>query len=130
MRLGLIIIIKVLTNCFVYIFLKYFTWNMLTFDKGIAGSTRRTTAYWYMIKYVTHGILSTCSRTRIYAFVMNARFFTGAIRIKGTLRTTGSIWVSLIFRQTCANSIVALGILPTWRWIAWVIVFYRFNCRK
>lgn len=91
------------------------------FDKSVASHTSGTAAHWHVIDNVTNGILSTSTRTRINAFVSNTSFVTRTIRIEDTFWTTSCVWIALVFWQASANTIVAISVWSTWRWITWII---------
>lgn len=57
-----------------------------------------------MVDYLALSILSTSSRTRIFAFIAHARFVRGAVSIDNALWSTAFVWISVIFRQTNAGA--------------------------
>lgn len=73
-----------------------------------------------MINNMTFGIHSTNTWTGIATFVVDAGTILGTICVEYTFRTTFSIWISVVFRQTGAraNAIAflanSIGATRTW----------------
>lgn len=89
----------------------------MTECKCISFETRWTTAHWYMINYITNCIIGTRSNARILAFVSHASFVSRAIIVKYTFWSTTNSRIFIIVRQTRTDSIVALSVRSTGRWI-------------
>ncbi|KAJ4432721.1 hypothetical protein ANN_21358 [Periplaneta americana] len=81
-----------------------------TFHKRISRHSLWAAAYGYVIHHVTDGSLTASSWTRICTFVSDTSPVPRTVSTENTLGSTPSIWVSLVFWQTSANSIVALSI--------------------
>lgn len=111
-----------------------FTLFECTLTEGIASITRETSTRRQMINNLTDCVLSACSRTRVFAFVINARKTWWTIWVQDTLRSTTLIGISEISVQTSASTSAILfstnGVCSTrtrWAWICyfnWIILSY------
>lgn len=98
-----------------------------TLHKSISGHALRTRAHRNVIDNIAQSILSTCSRTRIHAFVSDACFIASAVIVYDTLRSTASVRITLVFRQARTYSVRALSVWSTRSRVAWIIKD-RFFC--
>jgi hypothetical protein len=98
-----------------------------TLNKCISTHSCRTRAHWSVIYHIANSVLSTCSRTRINAFISDTRLVSRAIIAYDTFRSTTRVRIALILRQTSTYSVRTLSIRATRRRIAWIIT-WRFFC--
>jgi len=97
--------------------------------RWITRVTRATFTYWMMVYCLTICILSTCSRTRIYTFLINTCFILHTFSVSDTFRST-SRRSSYIRWQAWANCLSVILFAQTiWTTRRWNtrITWYNFN---
>lgn len=95
-----------------------------TFYKSISRHAFRASAHWNMVINITDRILTTSSWAWIFAFIVNASLISWTFIVNYTFRPTTSVWVSLIFWQASADTIVTQCVWATWGRITWVYIWY------
>lgn len=95
-----------------------FTLYDITGYKRIAFISAWTTAHRYMVDHFTYCITGTCIWTRVHTFLAHTYLGSLTVRTHCTFWSTPDIWISVIFRQTRAFSVVAFRVRSTRRWIA------------
>lgn len=98
--------------------LKYTRISGTTVCECIPFETNWTAAHGYMIDHVAYRIAGTSTDTRIFALVPDTGSITRTIIVQHTLWSTTKSRVSIVFGQARTNSIVALSVRSTRRWIA------------
>lgn len=94
--------------------------NGSTCNKRVSFRAWRACAHWDMIDDFTDSILCTSPWTGINTFIAEASPIAQTVRVQYAFRTTTGVRISVIFWQTCADTIVTLSIRTTRRRIAWV----------
>lgn len=79
-------------------------------DKWTSLHSRRARAHRDMVDNFTHSVRTAHTRARIYTFVASTSSVPRAVVIKDTFWPTAAVRISLIFRQTCADTIPALSV--------------------
>lgn len=107
-----------------------FYWSAL--NKCIPCHFFRAFADRNMIDHFTYGIYSTSSWTWIKTFISNTSSISRTFRVKYALWPTAPIRISLIFWQTCTNTIITLSVWTTRRWVAWICFLWlsSWNCKR
>lgn len=95
-----------------------------TMTERITTITRYAWTWWKVIHNLTYCILSTCSRTRIFTFAVQASQIWWTIRVQYTFWSASFIWISDIILNawTWSSSVLfsAVGIWATWTWRTWI----------
>jgi len=74
-----------------------------------------------VVQNLTYRVSATDTWTGINALVTDTSLTTVTICVQDALRTTTGIRITMVFRQTRAHSIVALGVGATGRWVAGIL---------
>lgn len=89
-----------------------------TESERIPSSTRRTTAHGDVIDYIAPCTGSARANAWIHAILIDTGFHSSAIRVHGALWTTVRVRIAMVIRQTCTETVVALCVGSTRRWVA------------
>lgn len=98
-------------------------WN--TFLKRVPIETVLTLALWHVISHGAFGVLAAnAGRARINAFQVNACLVAAALGTEDALRSTTSIWITLVIRQAraytgCSDNLV-IGVWSARIRTAWI----------
>jgi hypothetical protein len=103
----------------------YRNYDLRAQHEGVSSVSLNTSTDRNMIVDVTFRVLTASSRTRIYTFISDAGFVAWTVSVQDTFWSATSVRISLVFRQTTANTIVALCVGTARRRIA-RICDYRF----